>query len=83
MASVSAILSRMRRGERVRFAALCKVCDFYFGSPRLSGGSHRVYKTTWQGDPRINIQSSGGEAKAYQVKQVMKAIDKLEQLNGQ
>ncbi len=82
MASVSVILTHMRRGERIRFAAFCKVCDFYFGSPRLSGGSHRVYKTPWKGDPRINIQNSDGQAKSYQVKQVVKAIDKLEQLNG-
>jgi hypothetical protein len=30
------------------------------------------------GDPRINIQKKKGEAKAYQVKQVLAAIDKLE-----
>ena len=31
-----------------------------------------------QGDPRVNIQSDKGHAKAYQVRQVLKAIDKLE-----
>ena len=37
-----------------------------------------VFKTPWPGDPRVNIQRSrGGEAKPYQVRQVLKAIEKL------
>jgi hypothetical protein len=35
-----------------------------------------VFKMPWPGDPRINIQSSKGNAKAYQVKQAIAAIDK-------
>lgn len=66
----------------VRFVDLCKVCDKYFGEPRQSGSSHRIYRTPWKGDPRINIQNSKGKAKAYQVKQILKALDKLEVLNG-
>jgi len=31
----------------------------------------------WQGDPRINIQNAKGKAKAYQVKQVLLAIERL------
>ena len=62
----------------VRFADLCKVCDHYFGEARQSGSSHRIYKTPWQGDPRVNIQNNKGKAKAYQVKQVLKAIERLE-----
>jgi predicted RNA binding protein YcfA (HicA-like mRNA interferase family) len=60
----------------VKFSDLCKVCDYYFGECRFSG-SHRIYKTPWQGDPRINIQNDNGKAKAYQVRQVLKAIEKL------
>jgi hypothetical protein len=60
----------------VRFTDLCKVCDHYFGEPRTKG-SHRVYKTPWSGDPRINIQDEKGRAKAYQVRQVLKALRKL------
>jgi len=41
------------------------------------GTSHRIYKTPWIGDPRVNIQDSKGMAKVYQVRQVLKAIDKL------
>ena len=36
-----------------------------------------VYKTPWIGDPRVNIQNDKGMAKAYQVKQVLKAIARL------
>ncbi|RLT38079.1 MAG: toxin HicA [Chloroflexi bacterium] len=61
---------------------MCKVCDFYFGEPRQMGSSHRVYKMPWQGDPRVNIQDQKGKAKPYQVKQVLKAIDRLEEVNG-
>ena len=42
------------------------------------GTSHRIYKTPWQGDPRVNIQSAKGKAKAYQVKQVLREIERLE-----
>jgi hypothetical protein len=38
-----------------------------------------VFKTPWPGDPRVNIQDKGGKAKAYQVKQVLTAIKKLEE----
>lgn len=61
----------------VRYDDLVKLCDHYFGEPRQNKGSHRVYRTPWQGDPRINIQNFNGEAKSYQVKQVIAAIDKL------
>ena len=64
--------------KNIRFFDLCKVCDHYFGEARQSGSSHRVYKTPWKGDPRVNIQNDKGKAKIYQVKQVLKAIEKLE-----
>ena len=66
----------------VRFAELCKVCDHYFGEAWQSGSSHRIYKSPWQGDPRVNIQNNKGKAKAYQVKQVLKAIERLEVENA-
>ncbi len=83
MASLAEILEKMRGNPAgVRFADLCKVCDHYFGEARQASGSHRVYKTPWLGDPRVNIQNSRGLAKAYQVKQVLKAIERLEVEDG-
>jgi hypothetical protein len=79
MVKLTDILGKMRSNPSgVRFADLCKVCDHHFGQARQSSGSRRVYKTPWTGDPRVNIQNSKGQAKAYQVKQVLKAIDRLE-----
>jgi predicted RNA binding protein YcfA (HicA-like mRNA interferase family) len=79
MGKVADIVLQMRSNpQNVRFADLCLVCDYYFGTARQKGSSHRIYKTPWQGDPRINIQNNRGKAKAYQVKQVLKAIEILE-----
>ena len=35
----------------------------------------------WEGDPRVNIQNARGMAKAYQVRQVLKAIRRLKHEN--
>ena len=79
MARVEDILSDMRRNPKgIRFQDLCKVCDSFFGEARQTGSSHRIYKTPWHGDPRVNIQNDKGTAKAYQVKQVLNAIERLE-----
>ena len=84
MTDVEKILQRMRlKPANVRFGDLAKICDRYFGEARQGGSSHRVYKTPWQGDPRINIQNDHGKAKSYQVKQVIRAIEKLEKLEEQ
>jgi hypothetical protein len=83
MAKLDDLLKSMRDNPKgVRFSDLCKVCDLYFGEPRQSGSSHRVYKTPWLGDPRVNIQNAKGKAKAYQVKQVLQAVERLEVKNG-
>ena len=79
MTNVAGILKAIRNNPKgVRFADLAKVCDAYFGEPRQRGTSHRVYRTPWPGDPRVNIQNDKGMAKPYQVRQVLKAIEKLE-----
>ena len=83
MTKIDEIISRMMQNPKgIRFIDLCKVCDHFFGEPRQSAGSHQVYKTPWQGDPRINIQNDKGKAKSYQVKQVLLALEKLEVNHG-
>ena len=83
MVKIDEIISKMKRNPRgIRFTDLCKVCDHFFGEPCKTAGSHRVYKTPWQGDPRINIQNNKGKAKSCQVKQVLLALDKLEVNHG-
>ena len=77
------LLAEMKENPKgVRFKDLQKVCEQYFGKPRLSGGSHCIYKTPWPGDPRVNIQNQKGKAKPYQVRQVLLAIEKLEVEHG-
>ena len=79
MAGIAKILNDMKNNPKgIRFKDLCQVCEYFFGKARQSSGSHRIYRTPWPGDPRVNIQNSKGNAKAYQVKQVLKAIKKLE-----
>ena len=83
MSPLTDILEKMRNNPAgVRFADVCKICDHYFGQARQASGSHRVYKTPWSGDPRVNIQNSKGYAKAVQVKWIIKAIDRLEAEHG-
>jgi hypothetical protein len=80
MASSTEILDRMRREPTsVRFFDLLKVCKESFGKPRQSASSHVIFKTPWPGDPRVNIQNDKGRAKAYQVRLVLLAIDKLKE----
>ena len=79
MSDIEDTLSRMKRNPTgIRFDELRKICDYFFGKPRQTGSSHRVYKMPWQGNPRINIQNSKGMAKPYQVRQVLRALDRLE-----
>jgi hypothetical protein len=83
MPNIAEMVSQMRKNPgNVRFADLCVVCDHFFGAARQKGSSHRIYKTPWKGDPRINIQNDKGKAKGYQVKQVIKAIEILEVGHG-
>lgn len=79
---IARLLAQMQRNPAgVRFSDLAKVCNHFFGEPRQAGTSHRVYRTPWPGDPRVNIQSNKGRAKTYQVRQVLQAIEKLEDIS--
>jgi len=78
MVDISDSVTRMRANPKnVRFADLTKVCEHFFGPARNISGSHRIYRTPWPGNPRVNIQNHKGYAKAYQVRQVLDAISKL------
>jgi len=79
MSQIEKLVAKLKKNpQNVNFTDLMKVCNHYFGEPRQQGTSHCVYKMPWSGDPRINIQEKNGKAKDYQVKQVIKAIEKLE-----
>ncbi len=78
MAKVEELLRQMRRNPKdVSFSDLLKVCRHYLGEPRKSESSHVVFKIPWQGDLRVSIQNKNGKAKSYQVRQVLRAIERL------
>ena len=84
MTDIDKVLAQMERNPKgVRFNDLSKLCEHFFGSPRQTGSSHKVFKTPWQGDPRVNIQNSKGKAKPYQVRQVLQALNRLEVQNDE
>ncbi|MHB8334189.1 MAG: toxin HicA [Acidimicrobiales bacterium] len=65
--------------QNIAFNDVVKVCEAFFGEPRHRSGSHVVFSMPWSGDPRINLQKgNGGKAKAYQVRQALVAIDRLQ-----
>ena len=75
---IPATIEELRANPKgVRFGDLARICDYFFGEPRQRGTSHRVYRTPWRGDPRINLQNDKGMAKPYQVRQVIKALERL------
>jgi len=74
---VTDLVEAMRQNPKnVRFSDAVKVATHYFGEPRQKGTSHCVWKMPWPGDPRVNLQDDHGKAKAYQVKQLLVAIDR-------
>ena len=78
MGEIRETIQSLRKNPKgIRFSELARICDRYFGEPRQQGTSHRVYRMPWPGDPRVNIQNDRGMAKEYQVKQVIKALEKL------
>jgi hypothetical protein len=73
-------IEKLDSGKQIRFSELLKICEQFFGNYRVSG-SHHIFKTPWQGDPRINLQKGkGNKVKPYQVRQVLNALRKLKEL---
>ncbi|MGZ3769321.1 MAG: toxin HicA [Bdellovibrio sp.] len=77
--NITDALAALENPKNVKFADLLKICRDFFGEPRING-SHHVFKVPWQGEPWVNLQKDGKMAKDYQVKQVKKALSKLEEM---
>jgi hypothetical protein len=83
MDSIENVVKQLEKNpNNISFTDLCNICESCFGKPRTTG-SHHIYKTPWQGDPRINVQNDKGKAKAYQVRQVIKALRRMEAEGGE
>lgn len=79
MTIVETIEKLEKEKTNTRFSQLIKICEEFFGPPRVKG-SHHIFKTPWPGDPRLNIQTDKGKAKPYQIAQVNAALTKLGQI---
>ncbi len=78
---IEKLFKELKSSEKnVRFSRLLTICENVFGEYRTSG-SHHIFKTPWQGDPRINLQKlKGNLAKPYQVRQVLRCLRKLKEI---
>ena len=76
-------ITRLRSNPRnVPWQELVSVCDALFGEPTRIAGSHRIYDVKWSESRLLVLQPRGANAKPYQVRQVLKAIEELEVRNG-
>ena len=77
---INQAIEKLQGEKSVRFTELLSLTEQFFGNYRVSG-SHHIFKTPWQGDPRINLQKGKDKnAKPYQVRQVLNALRKLKEL---
>ena len=79
MSASEKLLLKVLRGTsdaNISFDDLCKLLELLGFEARING-SHHIFKTPWQGDPRINLQRVGKMAKPYQVSQVVRCLRKL------
>lgn len=83
MPTYEKLLAAMKNNPKdVRFSDALKVAERCFGPPRIHG-AHYVFRAPWEGDPRVNLQEdNSGKAKAYQVRQLLAAIERLEDNDG-
>ena len=78
MARREKLLRKIQRNPNnvawVDFYALCVYC---FGEPERQSANHIIFKPPkWAGQPTVNIQPLGKQAKGYQVREVLKLIEK-------
>jgi len=61
--------------KNVRFERLCKIAEAFGFRFRGGKGSHRIYVREGV-EELLNFQNVGGKAKPYQVRQLIKVIEK-------
>jgi hypothetical protein len=77
--TIDEVLQRLTRARaNFQFRTLVAFCTLFFGEPRIRG-SHHIFTMPWAGDPRINLQEDGNQAKPCQVQQVIRALKKLKE----
>ena len=68
-----------RTPKNIRFDELCKAAEVFGFVFRGGKGSHRIYAKEGVRE-MLNLQNVKGKAKPYQVKQVLKVIEKYKLL---
>jgi hypothetical protein len=63
--------------KKIRFARVCQIAEEFGFQTREGTGSHRVYYRDGVREI-LNFQNEGGWAKAYQVKQLIKIIERYD-----
>lgn len=72
----SAVYEELKKNPKnVRFNRLCNTAEIFGFRFRGGKGSHRIYVRDGIIE-RLNFQNVGGWAKPYQVRQLLKIIDK-------
>jgi len=74
-------LKQLESSKNVSFKDLIQIAMRYFGKPRINR-SHHIFRTPWKGQPWVNLQKDGRMAKPYQVKQMQRALEKLQEMKS-
>jgi len=77
MGKCDKLLEKARNSQaNITFKELCRLAECYGFELARTRGSHRIYKAPGVQET-VNVQStSDGKAKAHQVRQVLKHIDR-------
>ena len=82
MSKCDDLLDLAKRNPRgLRFGDVCSLAECWGFKLRRQRGGHVLYKRS--GFPQqMNFQNDRGMAKEYQVKQLLRAIDEIEQVEN-
>lgn len=83
MSRCNKLESKARRSSHnLSFDDLCYLAECYgFELVRQRGTSHRIYRLNTY-STLMNFQSKNGKAKAYQVEQLLSAINEIKSMQG-
>jgi hypothetical protein len=71
------LLRKARKDHKsLSFDELCQLAQYYGFTLQRTKGSHHIYKRKGYA-PLLNFQEVRGEAKPYQVKQLLRALGEL------
>ena len=72
-----ALAKAKRNPHNVEWGDFEAMCRRYFGEPIRQRGSHVMFQLPWDDNSLLNIQRRGKQAKPEQVKDAVRAIERL------